>query len=308
MILDLLLGGGFGLGLWALWNALRPHRPTLAEKLAHGDRGPVLPAASPVSAPFVGERDGDGTAGWAHRLGRPMAPLLAAAGLPGRRLAGDLRALDVPVERHLAEMAAAAAVGLTAPLLAGLALAANGRSLGWLVPVWAALLMGVGGLFVPGVDVRHRAAVLRADARYALSLFLGTAVIALSGGAGVQQALAQAAEAGHGQAFAEFRHAITEAQITHTAPWGPLGRLGQRWGIGELDELASAIQLAGSEGAKVTASLTVKAESLRAHLLADSEAKAGAATEQMSLPVALLFAAFLVFVCYPAITNAMNRL
>jgi tight adherence protein C len=305
VILNLLLGAGFGLSLWALWHALRPRRRTLGELLAYGDATVSYPAPAPAPIPAVEEPAGGG---WASVAGRPLAPLLAAAGLPSSRLFADLRALDIPVERHLAEKAATAVVGFLLPLLAGVVLAATGHQVGWLGAVWVALALGAGGLFVPDAEVRRRAKELRADARYALSLFLDMAVIALSSGAGVQQALGQAAEAGHGPAFTEFQHAIAEARITHTAPWGPLGRLGQKWDLGELDELACAIQLAGSEGAKVTASLTVKAASLRAHLLADAEAQAGSATERMSLPVALLFAAFLVFVCYPAIANAMQRL
>ncbi|MFD0328296.1 type II secretion system F family protein [Streptacidiphilus monticola] len=133
-------------------------------------------------------------------------------------------------------------------------------------------------------------------------------VIALHGGAGIQQALAQAAQAGHGRCFDELRAALTEAEITRQPPWGPLARLGERWDVRDLQGLAASVHLAGSEGARITASLTAKADSLRTTLLADSEARASSATERMSLPVVLLFAAFLLFVGYPACANALSGL
>jgi uncharacterized membrane protein len=58
----------------------------------------------------------------------------------------------------------------------------------------------------------------------------------------------------------------------------------------------------------VRPSLTAKAASLRAHELTETEAAAQAATERMSLPVVLLFAAFLVFIGFPAIARVISGL
>jgi tight adherence protein C len=68
------------------------------------------------------------------------------------------------------------------------------------------------------------------------------------------------------------------------------------------------MELAGTEGAKVRASLAAKAASVRAHLLADAETQAQAATERMSLPLVLLFAGFLLLVGFPAIVHVLTGL
>ena len=85
-------------------------------------------------------------------------------------------------------------------------------------------------------------------------------------------------------------------------------RLGNELGVAELGELAASVGLAGSEGAKVRASLAAKAASLRSHQLAEAETTAQAATEKMSLPVVLLFAGFLCFIGYPAIERVLAGL
>jgi tight adherence protein C len=54
-------------------------------------------------------------------------------------------------------------------------------------------------------------------------------------------------------------------------------------GYAELGELVASAGLDGSEGAKVRASLSAKAASLRAHQLSEAEARAGAATERIGL-------------------------
>jgi hypothetical protein len=76
----------------------------------------------------------------------------------------------------------------------------------------------------------------------------------------------------------------------------------------ELTELAATTALAGHEGARIKASLVSKATTVRAHLLAESEAEAASATERMSLPVVALFGGFLLFIGYPALAHALTGL
>ncbi|MCZ7537378.1 MAG: hypothetical protein M5T61_16690 [Acidimicrobiia bacterium] len=71
----------------------------------------------------------------------------------------------------------------------------------------------------------------------------------------------------------------------------------------ELAELAASVSLAGSHGARIRASLAAKADTLRGHQIAETEAAAEAATERMTVPVAVLLFGFLVFIAYPAIAQ-----
>ena len=73
--------------------------------------------------------------------------------------------------------------------------------------------------------------------------------------------------------------------------------------VTELAELAASVSLAGSHGARIRASLAAKADTLRGHQIAETESAAEAATERMTVPVAVLLFGFLVFIAYPAIAQ-----
>jgi Flp pilus assembly protein TadB len=148
----------------------------------------------------------------------------------------------------------------------------------------------------------------RAAFRHALSAYLNLVRILLAGGAGVDGALSDAAAAGEGWAFGHISRALTVARLTRTTPWARLRQLGDELGIPELAELAASISLAGTEGAKVRGSLAAKAAALRTRELADAEGHAQSATERMSLPVVVLFAGFLLFIGYPALSTVLSGL
>ncbi|MFE0276154.1 type II secretion system F family protein [Streptomyces sp. NPDC058992] len=122
----------------------------------------------------------------------------------------------------------------------------------------------------------------------------------------MQQALAQAVAAPQGWAAARLRHALNVAQLTRTSPWPHLGDLGRQLAVGDLTELASTLNLAGSEGAKIRSSLAAKARAMRRRRISEADGAAQAATERMSLPVVGLFAAFLLLIGYPALAHVMS--
>ena len=300
MILALVCGAGLGAGLWLVARGLYPPRPSLAQALADLRR---LPEPAPATDVTEG--------GFAARAGRPLAAGLLRAGgawlvvSPVRR---DLAVLGRGVERHLAEKVTLALVGLLfVPAVTAL-LAMGGTRLPLVVPVWGSLVLGAAGFVVPDLGIRADAARRRRDFRHALSSFLDLVVVALAGGGGVETALADAAGVGSGWAFDHLRRALDQARLARQAPWETLGRLGVDLGIAELSELAASVALAGTEGAKVRASLTAKAVSLRTHALAEAETADQAASERMSLPVVCLFAGFLFFLGYPAVEKVLTSL
>jgi tight adherence protein C len=296
VITALLLGAGFGVGLWALAVWLVPPRPAL---------GAVLARTSAPPPPAILATD---NAGWAARLGRPFVAPLRALGLPGDRLAGDLRVIGCPVSTHLAHKATWAVAGVLAPVLLSLLLAVAGLSPGFEFPVIAGLVLAAAGFVVPDMRVRVEAAKARTGFRHALSAYLDLVWITLAGGAGVDSALGDSVRIGRGWAFAQIRHALTTARLTRTAPWTTLRQLGEELDVTELSELAASVSLAGTEGAKVRTSLAAKAAALRTHQITDAEGDAQAATERMSLPVMVLFLGFLVFIAYPAVTQVLHGL
>lgn len=297
MIPALVFGAGAGAGLWLLLIWAVPPRPALGDRFARvGSR-----ASAP---PIVLAAD----AAWVRAWGRIFVPGLRMLGLPGAKTEADLRVVGRGVDTHLASKAVLAAAGLLAPWLLQALMALGGLSLGVEAPLLAGLVLAVLGFEAPDLDVRAKAARSRREFRDALSAFLDLVWITLAGGAGVEAALGDAAAVGAGPAFEQIRRALRAAQLTRTAPWSSLRRLGEELGIAELAELAASISLAGTEGARVRASLAAKAQALRTHQVADAETDAQAATERMALPVTLLFLGFLGFIAYPAVVQVLNGL
>jgi Flp pilus assembly protein TadB len=228
--------------------------------------------------------------------------------LLGRRVRNDLTVTGRSVDVHLAEKTTLALFGLLLVPAASALAALGGIAVPLVVPLWGSLVFAIVGFYVPDLGIHAEAQARRRDFRHALGAFLDLVVIALAGGGGVETALADASSIGNGWAFAQLRHALDIARLARQPPWHALGRLGADLGVPELGELAASVSLAGTEGAKVRASLGAKAASLRTHELADAESAAQAATERMSLPVVVLFAGFLAFIGYPAIGHVLTGL
>ncbi|MBL7487772.1 type II secretion system F family protein [Frankia sp. AgB1.9] len=292
----MVLAAGVGVGLWALAVWLFPPKPSLAEILAHLEPTAATPAAAPSGVPP--EQDG-----WAVRAGWPFIGLLRATGLPTAALRQDLAALGRSAEAHLAEKATAGLAGALFPSVVGLAFAAGGRPFPWTIPVTLALLLGVGGFMLPDLTVKADADRQRRAFRYALSAYLSLIQVLLAGGAGVESALTDAAAIGDSWPFVALRRALRTARETRVSPWVALGQLGADLQVSELVELADAVALAGTEGARVRQSLEAKATTLRVRQAQDAEADAAAATERMSVPGVLIAVGFILFIFYPALTS-----
>lgn len=291
--LMLLAGAGFGIGIAALWRGLFPPKPTLAEALTS-----LRPAPATIKI-----LDGTESDGWATRMGRPAVGLLLNAGFPGAKVSKDLVILERGTRSHLAEKAVLAMAGLVLVPVFTAVLSMIGIGLPWAVPAWGALACAVGGFLLPDLSVKAEAAERRQEFRLAFTAFLDMVCVGLSGGAGVEAALEQAANCGGGWAFSAIRRALAAARMSRVTPWETLAQLGAELDVPVLGEISATLSLAGSEGARVRASLQAKAEALRGHALSDADAAAQQATERMSLPVTLMFAGFLLFLAFPALAK-----
>ncbi len=283
MIVPLLLGAGVGVGLLLLQRGLLPTRAPLADALNRLDG---LTAAAPTAS------------GLRHGLEQRAARLGA---IGADRLAQDLRLLERTAQQHALAKLTGALVGAVYPaLLAGL-LALAGVQLP-LAGVLAVAVIGVPlGFLWPDRRVRERARERRASFRTALASYLDLVTILLAGGGHMETALTVAGRAGDSWSFMELRRALEYARVHRESPWVALARLGEDLGIAELRELAASVQLAGSQGARAADSLAAKATTLRAHQLADAEAEAQTATEQMTIPTTILVIGFVGFLMFPAI-------
>lgn len=300
MISILVLGVVCGLGGVLLVRALAPPPPPLDEALAQVHRRPdLVEIANTTSEGGLSGIIGD-------RLSPRLGRLLGSTSVASDRLQADLSLLGRTVEHHYGEKVLLAVFGFLLPSLMGLVMAVGGVGVSLTFPVFTGLALGVIFFFIPDLTVRTQADGRRTDFRHALSSFLDLVVIGLAGGAGVESALADAAAIGQGWAFTQLRNALEVTNLTGETPWAALARLGDELGINELPELAASVSLAGTEGARVRASLAAKAEAMRDHAMAAQEAEAQATTEKMALPVVLLFVGFLVLIGYPAVDAVLT--
>jgi Flp pilus assembly protein TadB len=290
--LALAAGALAGLGVVLMLSVVFPRPVSLAAALTRlgpeAPPGPDQPAGS-----------------W---WGPVVAPVAAAVGLPRAALAGDLRLCGVDGPAHAAQQAAAALAGLLAPPAAAGLLWTAGAPVGWLLPAWTSLAAAVAGAAAVDLRVRRRAAALREQLRHALSVQLDLTMMGLAAGAGVEQALTDAAAISDRWAHRQLRHALHTAAAARLPIWDTLAELGRRTSVPELVELAAAVNLAGQEGARIRATLAARAAALRQRHLSETEAAAAAATERMALPAGLLFIGFLLTILYPAVSAVVASL
>jgi Flp pilus assembly protein TadB len=196
---------------------------------------------------------------------------LERAGLEWTGTRSDLAVTGQSLEAHGAKkLTAALAAAAMVPAMAGF-MTAGGLHVPISLPVAGAVVGALCGFLLPDVLVHVEATERRAEFRRALSAFLDLAVVVLAGGGGVETALYRASRAGSGWAPGRIRGALEAAQATRLSPWSALEHLGEELSVPELCELASSVALAGTEGARIRASLVAKAASMRAHELAEAE-------------------------------------
>jgi tight adherence protein C len=284
MTVALLTGLACGIGLMLAVTALKPAPVPLAQALTNLHQ-PATAGGRVVAA---------GAAGRALQV-------LGRWGLPSPARAQQLALAGIDAGLWARDKLLGATAGLAVPLTVWAALAAMGIRLPAAVGLLAAGC-GVAGWWLPDLKLKDQVAARRKAFTYALSAYLDLVNVILAGGGGTETALVAAADAGDGWAFAELRRALERARRVNQPLWTAFDELGTELGIPELRDLASSLGLAGSQGARIRASLAVKADTLRAHQIAETESAAEATTERMNLPTAVLLLGFLIFIVFPAIT------
>ncbi|MEV4461262.1 type II secretion system protein [Microbispora sp. NPDC049633] len=323
MIETVLCGAVLGLGLFLLLRALFPPRPGLTARLAALDQardGEGVPRA-PLIAP---EED---VSEFRRTLGLRLARFYAARGWEARSVKADLALLGKSFEGFLATKLLLGVSGLLAfPILVGW-LALMGWGVSVQVPLWSALVVCVIFFLLPDAQIRRDAAVRRRDFRHAVGAFLDLVSMNLAGGRGVPEALMMAVAVGSpvttpgalngavsangavnragpapgsNWAMERIREALANARIVGITPWQALGQLGDEINVDELRDLSAALGLVADDGAKVRASLTARAATLRRRELAEVEGKAGERSQSMLVAQLLLCAGFVIFLSFPA--------
>ncbi|WP_244945540.1 type II secretion system F family protein [Couchioplanes caeruleus] len=120
--------------------------------------------------------------------------------------------------------------GLLLPPIALTVLDSGGAALGQSAPLWMSLLGAAGGWWLAEHTVHAEAQRRREELRHALSAVLDLVVVALAGGAGLEQAIDDACADTNGWAAHRLNRAVTTARVLRIAPWQALGDLGDETG------------------------------------------------------------------------------
>ncbi len=293
-----LLGAVFGLGVFVLVRALTPSRPSAVASVAKIDS--LRARGVPVPAPGAGQAHRGRSIRPRARIGERAADFYRSQGWQQRSLRADLNVLERSWEGFLATKVLLAVAGLFfGPFL---------FSVAWIVgfgsspvlPVWLALAFAALFFFLPDLEVRRDAVTKRRDLRRVIGAYLDLVAMNLAGGRGLPEALKAAAEVSESGALRRIQQVLSNARITGTSQWEALGRLGEDMGVDELKDLSTSLALVADDGAKVRASLSARAETMRHRELAEIEGAAGEKSQSMLIAQLLLCAGFLVFLIFPA--------
>ena len=225
----------------------------------------------------------------------------------GARLAPDLAVTASGLEELCSQAIVGAFVGaVLAPVC--WVVASFGVRVPWVIPAWASLALAAAGLCLPFLVLPVEAARARREARRAIGSFLDLVVLCVAGGMGIESALHASAGIGRHDMSYRLARALAVARDSGQPPWTALEELGHSIGVEELVELASALGLAGREGARIRTTLAAKAAALRQRELSVTEAEANRVTERLFLPGILLLVGFLLFIGYPAVTRLVGGL
>jgi tight adherence protein C len=286
-----ILAGGLGAGIWLIIRGLVPPARPLR----------VLSGELVAPRPTLGHaRPGDGVRRWWERLA------VRLGGGHSERLAADLAVLGRTEVRHAVDKLGYALVFLVLALIPAAVFPAVGVDVPPLSVVLAALLFAGVGWSYPELDVRSRARTARRSWAQALTVYVDVVGISLAGGAGVEDALMVAADAGAGPQFEELRRTLRAAQTRRRKLWHALDDLGARMDVVALRELAAAVDLAAESGSRIRETLIAKAGALRVRQLTEAEADAQKASETMGIAPALLAVAAVVLIGYPAVARFLE--
>ncbi len=291
MIWAAILAGGLGAGIWLIVRGLLPPARPLR----------VLAGELVAPRPTVGHpRPGTGVRGWWERLA------IRLAGGRSDRLSADLAVLGRTEVRHAVDKLGYAVVFLVLALIPAAMFPAVGVDVPPLSVVLGALLFAGVGWSYPELDVRSRARTARRAWSQALTVYVDIVGISLAGGAGVEDALMVAADAGTGAQFTELRRTLRAAQTRRRKLWHALDDLGSRMDIVPLRELAAAVDLAAEAGSRIRETLIAKAGAMRVRQLTEAEADAQKASETMGIAPALMAVAAVVLIGYPAVARFLE--
>jgi Flp pilus assembly protein TadB len=303
---SLLFGALAGLGVFLLVRVFVRPRPGLATTLARIESGQRSMSTHTV---VHTEADLAGTGlvqSLVDRLGDRLEVLAVDRGWELGSRKADLALMGRTRGAHLAaQVTVGGVLFLLAPVIWA-CLRLVGVPLPTTLPLLAALALGLLGFYLPNLALRSETAARRRDFRRSVGIFLDLVSMNLAGGRGLPEALLAAATVSDHWTLVRIRQALANARLYGTTPWVALGDLGREIGVEELQDLSGALTLAADDGAKIRASLSARAATIRRKELAQAEGEEGEKSQSMLVAQMLISTAFLIFLAYPAVAQLLR--
>ena len=136
-------------------------------------------------------------------------------------------------------------------------------------------MLGLFGFFLPDLALRGEAGKRRRDFRRIVGVFLDLVAMNLAGGRGLPEALLAAATVSDHWTPGPDPPGAGQRPALGTTPWTALGDLGKEIRLEELQDLSGALALAADDGAKIRASLSARAATMRRKELARGRGRGG---------------------------------
>jgi Flp pilus assembly protein TadB len=298
MSIVLFLGALTGAGAVGLISNVRVTPPTLEAIAAEINRSvPNMQAAT--NRPGVGVWAGRVLNGWIEGSGWSSHPRWLA-------VQTSLSITAESIDTLGAKILVSGGVGLLGPFLIWIVADMIGVEISPVLTVLIALIAGPIGACLPAIGLFGRARARRRHFRVVIGSFVDLVVLGLAGGVGIEGALFSASQVSSDWAASRMAKALFRARDGGQTLWSGLAQLGAEIGVPELLELATTLELAGTEGARIRQSLSARAVALRRHEQADAESDANAMTERLFIPGSLLLLGFLLFIGYPALSRIIG--
>jgi len=300
MTFAMILGAGVGVGCIGMVLGLRSVSPTLYSTVESMNVAGAT-RSSETDASNVRLRIGRSMVAWVDKSTSQTGPRWAA-------LRASLAITGVLPEELAAKVLVGGGVGIVGPPLLWAIASAAGLAVSPDFPLLLAVIAVPTGVCLPITGLVARARDRRRHFRVFIGSFVDLVVLGLAGGVGIEGAMFAAAGVSNDWAATRMMKALLKARDSGVSLWVALGQLGEEIAVPELVELSTALELAGTEGARIRQSLNARAISFRRHEQADAESEAHSTTERLFLPGVLLLVGFLLFIGYPAFSRILGGL
>jgi Flp pilus assembly protein TadB len=284
-----------GLGLFLVVRELLPSTPRLQSAL---DRLSGDDKVEPITVSDGGEltatqRYTQVFGAWAQR--RLPVAVLGRWG-PTR---SDLDLIGKTATDHYGEKALGTVIVLVAVPFLGLSVSVLNLGMPVSVPLGVTLVFVLGAWFLPDLDARSKAKRARQEFSRAVSTYLELLAIERISGAGATQATFAAAQVAGSWPFRRIAAALERSRWEGQAPWVALRELGEEVEVDALGEVASIVELAGTQGSAIHDQLQSKAAAMRDAQLDVEQQLAHDATVRMTVPGTMTVFVYFLMLIFP---------